>query len=284
MKNIEQFKNDEYLGKIIKESRLPDPFVDENYNVFLRVFDSRKKCEGCKGLEECGQLSEGERLSLKYDPVLIEEIEYCNYALAKKNKEDIFRKYVYCDIAKNLAGLDLSNVKYTEDQKQLYLKLAAILNDKRDKGLYVSGDVGVGKTYLCSALANSLVKKGKKVAYVKATDFFNEMRSYVGTYSDIIYRTISSLKNVEYLFIDDLGTEAVSDFVRDDILFRILDHRMENKLITIFISNLNKSDLLKHYQYDRKEKANLMNAKRLMERIDILSEDITLSGENMRRK
>ena len=59
---------------------------------------------------------------------------------------------------------------------------------------------------------------------------------------------------------------------------------MENDLITVFTSNLNKSDLLKHYQYDRKEKANLMNAKRLLERIDILAEDYVLTGDNLRRK
>ena len=76
---------------------------------------------------------------------------------------------------------------------------------------------------------------------------------------------------------------AVSEFVRDDILFRILDYRLENKLTTIFTSNLNKSDLLKHYTYDRKDNSNLMNAKRLMERIDILADDYVLSGRNLRR-
>ncbi|MBQ4019762.1 MAG: prepilin peptidase, partial [Erysipelotrichaceae bacterium] len=86
------------------------------------------------------------------------------------------------------------------------------------------------------------------------------------------------------LFLDDIGSEAVSEFVRDDILFRVLNYRLENKLMTIFTSNLSKEELMKHYQYDRKEKSNLMNARRLMERIDILSDDYVLAGKNLRRE
>ena len=92
------------------------------------------------------------------------------------------------------------------------------------------------------------------------------------------------MKKAEYLILDDIGSEAVSEFVRDDILFRILDYRLDHSLITLFTSNLTKEELLKHYQYDRREKSNLMNAKRLMERIDILTDDYVLMGKNMRRK
>ncbi|MBR5341287.1 MAG: ATP-binding protein [Erysipelotrichaceae bacterium] len=279
MKEIDLIKNDEYLSGIIKD----DTFINEHLGTFLRVYESRHKCEGCKGLEECKQLSKGERLDLKYDGVLIEEIEYCEYALEKKNRESLLNRYAYCDVAKNLVDLDLKNVQYSEEQKDLYLKLASILCEKSNKGLYITGDLGVGKTYLCTALANSLVKEGKKVAFVKVSNFFNEMKSYIGNGSEMIDRNISILKKADYLFLDDIGSEAVSEFVRDDILFRILDYRLENNLITIFTSNLNKEELLKHYQYDRKEKSNLMNAKRLMERIDILTDNYVLSGPNMRR-
>ena len=284
MKDLKLIKNDEYLNSIITESKLPDFFLEENYSSFIRVLNSRKLCEGCNGLDECRQASKGERLSLEYDGVLMQEIEYCDYALNKKSRENLLSKYVYCDIARNLVDLDLNNIRYTEDQKQLYLLMAALFHGKREKGIYISGDLGVGKTYLCTALANSLVKAGKKVAFVKVSNFFNEMRSAIGSNPELIDKNINKLKNAEYLFLDDIGAESVSEFVRDDILFRILDHRLENRFVTVFTSNLNKEDLLKHYQYDRKEKANLMNAKRLLERIDILTDDFVLTGSNLRRK
>ena len=108
--------------------------------------------------------------------------------------------------------------------------------------------------------------------------------SYNRLWKLLIDKNINKLKSAQFLFMDDIGTESVSEFVRDDILFRILDYRLENRLITVFTSNLNKEDLLKHYQYDRKDKANLMNAKRLLERIDILTDDFVLTGNNLRRK
>lgn len=283
MKNLDLIKNDSYLAEFIKQHKIPDYYIDEHYNSFLRVLNSREKCLNCDGLEYCSQLSKGQRLSLTYDGVLIEEIEYCDYALNRKNKDSLLKKYVYCDVPKNLADVDLSNIEFEKNQKELFVLLSSILLEKSNKGLYIIGDLGVGKTYLCTGLANSLVKKGKKVAFVKVANFFNEMRAAIGSDSDIINKTINNLKNVDYLFLDDIGSESVSEFVRDDILFRILDYRMDNKMITIFTSNLNKSDLLKHYQYDRKEKANLMNAKRLIERIDILADDYVLSGSNLRR-
>ncbi|MBQ6334179.1 MAG: ATP-binding protein [Erysipelotrichaceae bacterium] len=279
MTDIELLKNDEYLKQFIKD----ETFLREHSGTFLRVYEARKKCEGCKGLFACSQPSPGERLALADEGVLFEEIEYCPYALAKRNSESVLSRYLYCDVTKSLADLDLNNVRYTDEQKKLYLALAAILHEKADRGLYICGDLGVGKTYLCTALANSLVKKGKKVAFVKVSNFFNEMKSYFGTASEMVDRNISILKNAEYLFLDDIGSETVSQFVRDDILFRILDYRLENKLITIFTSNLNKEELLKHYQYDRREQSNLMNARRLLERIDILSDNFVLSGPNMRR-
>ena len=284
MKDLKLIKNDEYLNRIITERKLPDFFLEENYSCFSRVMNSRKLCEGCKGLDECRQASKGKRLAMEYDGVLLEEIEYCDYALNKKGKENLLARYVYCDIARNLVDLDLNNVRYADDQKQLYLLLAALLYSKREKGIYICGDFGVGKTYLCTALANSLVKSGKKVAFVKVSNFFNEIRSAIGSNPELIDKNINKLKSAQFLFMDDIGTESVSEFVRDDILFRILDYRLENRLITVFTSNLNKEDLLKHYQYDRKDKANLMNAKRLLERIDILTDDFVLTGNNLRRK
>ena len=182
-----------------------------------------------------------------------------------------------------MLDVTLEEVNYTEDQRELYARLLGILHGKSDKGLYIVGALGTGKTYLCSALANSLVKKGEKVAFVKVSDFFNDMKANLVNKSQTVDRTINRLKKADYLFLDDIGAETVSQFVRDDILFRILDHRMAHHLTTIFTSNIDKEALYKHYQYDRYEKSNIMKAERLMERIDILAEDYVLTGKNMRR-
>ena len=284
-KELDYIKNDPYIITLIKECGISDDYISKHPAMIARVLQSRHKCEGCNGLYCCNQLSSGERLALTYaNGILFDEIEYCDYALARLKKDNLSKSYVYCDVPESIIDIDLNKVTYTKEQEQLYLKLAAILHKKTNKGLYIVGYLGVGKTYLCAALANSLVKNGEKVAFVKVSNFFNEMKSYIGNRNELLDININKLQKVNYLFFDDIGSEVVSDFVRDDILFRILDYRLENKLTTIFTSNLNKDELLTHYTYDRRDNSNIMNAKRLMERIDILAEDCVVSGNDMRRE
>ena len=88
---------------------------------------------------------------------------------------------------------------------------------------------------------------------------------------------------MKYLFIDDIGSESVSAYSRDDLLFNILDYRMENKLCTVFTSNLSKDSLMKHYTFDKNDNSSVIRARRLLERIDILSDNFVLQGKNKRR-
>jgi len=284
MNQLEYIKKDSYLGQFIKDNMISDDFIIKHPNLFMSVLESRNKCVNCKGLYNCCQLSKGERLALSNNGVIISEIELCDYLIQENKKSELANSFVYSDIPSNLVDVDLNTLDLLDDgQKMLCAKMMAILTGKENKGLYISGDLGVGKTYLCIGLANALAKKKKKVAFMKATTFINEVRKLVISDQGLYDSYINKMKECTYLFIDDIGSESVSSFSRDDVLFNILDYRMENKLTTIFTSNLNKEDLLNHYTFDKKDNSNLMRARRLMERIDILSEDYVLSGKNKRR-
>lgn len=282
-KELEIIKSNPYIKQLINKTGLSDEQISNNTAKIIRVLESRSKCEGCKGLCCCSQLAQGQRFCLTNNGILMDEVEYCDYALSKLDLDNLAKSYLYCDVPEHLLDLDLSNIKYNDDQKQLFLRLSNILTKKNNKGVYIVGDLGVGKTYLSIALANSLVKNNERVAFVKVANFFNEIKSYISNRSEQLDINIAKLKKADYLFFDDIGAETVSEFVRDDILFRVLDYRLENNLTTIFTSNLDKDKLMKHYQFDRKDNSNIMNAKRLVERIDILAEDFILSGRNMRR-
>jgi len=284
MTQLEYIKKDTYLKKFIEENNISDDYITKHFNLFLGVLDSRNKCKDCQGLHNCCQLSKGERLALSNNGVIISEIELCDYLLKENKKINLANSFVYSDIPSSLIDVDLNTLDLLDDgQKMLCAKMMAILSGKSNKGLYISGDLGVGKTYLCIGLANALAKNKHKVAFMKATTFINEVRKLVVSDQTLYDSYINKMKECDYLFIDDIGSESVSSFSRDDVLFNILDYRMENKLTTIFTSNLNKDDLLNHYTFDKKDNSNLMRARRLIERIDILSEDYVLVGKNKRR-
>ena len=145
--------------------------------------------------------------------------------------------------------------------------------------IFAVGPAGTGKTYLSIALANSLVESGKRVAFIKTNSFVTKMANYIKSDSDFYDNIISRISSADYVFFDDIGSEIVTAFSRDRLLMSILDYRMENRLCTIFTSNFDKKYLLRYYSGSQES----MNARRLIERIDILGEDFCLTGTNKRR-
>ena len=87
---------------------------------------------------------------------------------------------------------------------------------------------------------------------------------------------------VDILCIDDIGAEKVSEWSRDEVLGTILQTRMNHNLTTFFTSNLTKQELENHFiMNDRADER--IKARRIMERINQLTEDMELLSENRRK-
>jgi len=89
------------------------------------------------------------------------------------------------------------------------------------------------------------------------------------------------LENIDILLLDDIGAEKVTEWGRDEIIGTILQTRMNNAMPTFFTSNLTISEL-EHHLSLTKDNEDLVKAKRLIERIKFLTEDIELLGNNYR--
>lgn len=272
-----------YIKNFVEKSNLSNSYLLDHLSCFIDTYQSLSICHNCKGLDNCKQAKKGEYLSLNYDGEVFNEVAHCKLLIDKERQEGVLNNFVRNDIPKELYSLTLKNIDIPDSNiESLIAKCLGILNGSRDKGLYIHGDMGVGKTYMCIALANSLALDNKKVGFVKVNSFVNEVR-YLDKNDGTYKKLLDSLKKVDYLILDDIGSESVSEYSRDDLLFNILDYRMEHKLITIFTSNLTKDALFEHYKYDRKDNTSSIRAKRLLERIDLLSEDFCLLGNNKRR-
>ena len=93
---------------------------------------------------------------------------------------------------------------------------------------------------------------------------------------------MNDLKNADILLLDDIGAESVSEWSRDEILGTILQYRMDAKKTTFFTSNLTIEELEQHLSIT-KNGVNIVKAKRIIERIKQLTEDIELISKNRRR-
>ena len=111
------------------------------------------------------------------------------------------------------------------------------LGDSDD--VFLTGPVGVGKTYAMAALLRNFVNQGYECRRIIFDDFCVQVRSTFSPASKLSeWDLIEPLKQVDKLFIDDLGLRGKeeSDFAYVT-LFSILNNRQEMRLPTIVSSN-----------------------------------------------
>ncbi len=249
--------------------------------------NSLEICEGCQGLYMCKQEMSGHHFVLEYNGSLTLALCECPFLSKKHHDEAYLNNFVYSNIPKSLRGLDLDNIKVDVNERsygELYLNLLKLSQNELHKGLYISGSFGVGKTYLSIAFINTMAKKGHRVAFLKTAEFVNMMRNLLINDKEDYEKLLEAIKSCDYLVFDDFGTETLSSYSRDDLLFTILDHRMENELCTLFTSNLTLKALYDNLRFDKNMNVDNLRAARMMERVKNLALEYVLKGNNKRNK
>ncbi len=120
--------------------------------------------------------------------------------------------------------------------------------DGADENLLLCGSCGLGKTYLSSAIANELIKKGKDVLYVSSNALFPilEDMHFGREVSEEAEYIVKKVSECELLILDDLGSEFVTQFTSAE-LFRIINNRLLTGGKMIISTNLNRSMLKNTY-------------------------------------
>lgn len=107
------------------------------------------------------------------------------------------------------------------------------------KGMYFySKTKGSGKTRLVSSIANALISKYQRsVMFIKAADLSAQVRKTYNKHADMTEEDVLKLfRTVDILVIDDLAVEDKTGY-SEELLGKILDHRMDKQLVTLITSN-----------------------------------------------
>lgn len=133
-------------------------------------------------------------------------------------------------------------------QKKIHRSIEFIDNihqGKKQKNLYLWGNVGTGKTHLSLAIANQLLKYNHSVIYKRIDDLLEIIIEL--KYEDKHNKEqLEVIKNVDLLVIDDLGAEKTSAFALNQIRI-ILEERSNMNKAMIINSNLDLDNLQKFY-------------------------------------
>ena len=280
---IKSLKDKKFLS-LVNKFKLNEEIGMKYTSKLEHVIENLNNCENCKGLVMCKNEVKG----CVYYPTKTDDGLDFNYVTCKyKNKElkELSKnKSVVFGLSEELKNASMSKIDVKDIKRKEVIKWITNFDEhypETKKGLYLHGSFGSGKTYLIAALLNELAKKNYKVIMIYYPEMLNRLKSSFDTSGETFSDLFNSVKTADVLLLDDIGAETVTNFSRDEILGTLLQYRMEHNLTTFFTSNLNIEELEIHLSIV-KNSMDKVKARRIIERIKQLSNDMELISKNRR--
>lgn len=166
--------------------------------------------------------------------------------LKEFNLKQIDKLFQNNNLGKRQLNSTFENYKITNKNKKAYENAKKyankLINGETDKGLFITGTYGVGKTYLASCIANETIKNKNTVVFgtlIQLLDYIKD--TYKDSdMSDKEYLNLYS--SADLLIIDDLGKEKPTEWVLEK-LFLIVNNRYNNYLPIVITTNYNRNQL-----------------------------------------
>lgn len=187
-----------------------------------KILTFTEPCPLCKGAEDRHIFEVKKRANIPsaYYEALIDDFKWDIY---RDNNNTIV------DLSKQKEFVDSFITNYSEWER-------------RGLGLYLySRTRGTGKTYLASCICNTLMKKHQVVTkFVSTTELINLAKKELKTGEK---DPIEVMCECRLLVLDDIGQKTTGEDWMNDLLYKIIEARYQNKRVTLFTSNIKNVDL-----------------------------------------
>lgn len=271
----------------VHSSEIDKSTVDRGLHKLYEYIDQSHDCNKCPSLGGCINHLKG------FEPNLVLErgtigISYtpCRMKNAQDSKRRASSMIHSMYMPKEVMQATLSDFETDSSREEALHAVVKFLDETTgpdhmpEKGLYLYGKFGIGKSYLLSAVANELAEMGIKSVLVFVPEFMREMKQAIG--DQTLQEKVDYVKKADVLMLDDIGAEAMSSWTRDEVLGTILHYRMAERLPTFMTSNFSFAELQHHLTYSQRGEKEDLKAARVMERIRALMHPVKLDGRNRR--
>lgn len=248
-------KNEEPLQLLMQKLSRDEKFrrLQKNYQeemientkkeVYGEKFDRKKENSLKKQIDEF--LKENGATKIEYDCKKCQDNGYVDGKMCECLKKEISNILFNESNFGSLVTFDDAEKSASNNLKALYKKMREWCHSDFKKNIiFLSGQVGTGKTYLTRAMANELIGEGKIVKLVTAFQMSRDFKEYRFVYDENL---LDKYLSCEILFIDDLGTETIYKNITIELLYQVINERQLRKLPTVITSNLDLSEIRDRY-------------------------------------
>lgn len=210
----------------------PKETTEERHLRYMQeeIIKNKDKCPKCGGMGVIPSIQDG------YEVVTIcdcKKLEQAKKRIEKSGLSEVMKKQ---SIESFLAKEDW----------QLRIKQSAYKFLGTDgKWFFVGGQVGCGKTHICTGIMNELMKKGKSAYYMLWSDEVIKLKANKMN-PEVYNNIINPIKTISVLYIDDFfKTEKDTKPSNADVMaaFEIINYRYTHGLVTLISSEKSIDDI-----------------------------------------
>lgn len=179
-----------------------------------------------------------------------------DFAYIDEQKYERYRPCSCMEIRRSMAKVQKSGLadvikRYTFESYKTDTDWRRSLKERAEKyaknpvgWFFIGGQVGCGKTHLCTAITSKLMRDGKSVLYMPWCDAIVPIKASVNEEAAYL-NLMRPLKTIEVLYIDDLFRDLPT-IADSKIAYEILNFRYNNsELITIISSERTMNEIMK---------------------------------------
>jgi primosomal protein DnaI len=232
---LKAFAEDKPVADKIRSLKLSRAQVKENIGLVAAYKDDVDYCAHCPGLAACHK----ETPFYQSDLILKDGLLSRTYGPCElyMHEQTILGAYVYRDFPDEWLDLTPAILSNSERVIKVLISFNKANGNKQTPWVYMTGEIGSGRSYLAAAFSNGCALQGEHVAFMNANKRFDELKGLAVENKKAFDARMQELQAVPLLVIDDFGSEYKSDYVRDQIVMPLLTERAKRNLMTVFLSD-----------------------------------------------
>ncbi|MBO6046882.1 MAG: ATP-binding protein [Erysipelotrichaceae bacterium] len=279
--SLKELLKNKDIYMFIQQNHISYETYSDYWSELLSFEEDHHLCRDCQSIEQCPKTAVGMQYHLDYDGEILLSTRPCQYGEQYQHNQRILSHYLFNNMSDEYAFIKLMDLDIMERASTLSANTAATLmkvlsyvQKKSNKGLYVSGHTGSGKTTILCGLLNSLAEQGYDVGICRFPQFLFDLKA--GFNSDSNTADMSELMTIPYLLIDGLGEENITTWSRDEVLSTIINYRDMNHLPTFISSIYSLDELKKLYTLRKKDPVESLKTTAIIEKIKNMCDELMI--------